>query len=243
MPRSRKPQAIPDRLVAAGRAMQTWHLGRRPTIVVEVEPGKPTILAFAEGRDRHPPTGRQLLPIEGLAGKEREAILRTGAAIATRHPVVNSCRLRAWLEKSERQSFSGTSRCPLRHRAVDGPDAIELRGLVELFGVALGETLLDVVDAGRLQQQQDAAAEATAHHARADHLGGPGGELHQQVKLPAAYREIESKALVRCIEQWPQASRRAPAKRVGRLQHARILADHVSGAVSLDGVIDAHQIV
>src|SRR6202043_1115558 len=65
-----------DPLVAAGRAVQTWHLGRGPGIVVEVEPGKPAILAFAEGRDCHPPTGRQRLPVKGLAWKERETIVQ-----------------------------------------------------------------------------------------------------------------------------------------------------------------------
>src|SRR5258708_13305029 len=52
---------------------------------------------------------------------------------------------------------------------------------------------------------------------------------------------FRSKALMRCVEEWPQASRRASPKRVGRLQDARILHDHVSGAVSLNRVVDTIQ--
>ena len=76
MTRSGKPKSVPDRLVAAGRAMQTGHLGGCPAIVIEVEPRKPTVFAFPQGRDRHPPAGRQFLPVEGLPGKQGQTIIQ-----------------------------------------------------------------------------------------------------------------------------------------------------------------------
>src|ERR1700694_4406267 len=97
--------------------------------------------------------------------------------------------------------------------------------------------------AARLQQHQHTATEATPHHPGADHLGHPGGELHEAVKLPAAYREIESKALMRCVENRPEAARRAPAKGIGRLEDPRILANHMAGTVLLNGIVDAPQVV
>src|SRR2546421_9532712 len=113
---------------------------------------------------------------------------------------------------------------------------------MELVGITFGEMLLEIVYAGRLGEHQHTAAKATAHHPRADHLGRPGGELHEAVKLPAAYREIESKALMRCVEEGPEAAGRAPAKRVGRLQDARILRDHMPGTVSLNGIAYSFQV-
>ena len=62
---------------------------------------------------------------------------------------------------------------------------------MEFVSVPVGEVLLEVIDGAGLDQHQDAAAETAAHHSRADHLGHPCGELHEAVKLPAAYREIE----------------------------------------------------
>ncbi len=47
---------------------------------------------------------------------------------------------------------------------------------------------------------------------------------------------------MRCVEEWPQAPRRASPKRVARLQDARILGDHVAGAVSLNRVVDTIQV-
>src|SRR4030081_3533439 len=76
MARPRKAKPVPDRFVAAGRAMQARHLGRRPGIVVEIKPGKSAILTLAKRRNRHSPPGRQLLPVERLRGKEREAVIQ-----------------------------------------------------------------------------------------------------------------------------------------------------------------------
>src|SRR6202165_802546 len=98
------------------------------------------------------------------------------------------------------------------------------------------------VRAGRLQQHQHTATEATPHHPGADHLGHPGGELHEAVKLPAAYREIESKALMRCVENRPEAAGRAPARGIGRPPRPRILGDHVACTVSLTWVGDALEV-
>ena len=76
MPGPGKAQAIPDGLVSARGAMQARHLGRRPRIVVKVEPGEALVFPFAERRDRHTPAGPQLLAVEGLEGKERQAIVQ-----------------------------------------------------------------------------------------------------------------------------------------------------------------------
>jgi hypothetical protein len=110
------------------------------------------------------------------------------------------------------------------------------------MGVSMGEMLLDVIEAGGVEQDQYAAAEATAHHAGPDDLGHPGGQLHETVKLPAAYREIELKALMRCVEDWAQATGRPPAQRVGCLQHAGVLGNDVASAAPLDRIVDALQI-
>jgi hypothetical protein len=72
---TRKTHPVPDRFVATGGTMQARHGHGRPAVVVEVEPRKAAILALAERRNRHPPPGGQLLLIEGLGGKERQAIV------------------------------------------------------------------------------------------------------------------------------------------------------------------------
>ena len=77
MPWPGKAKSVPDRLVAAGGAVQTWHLGGGPGVVVEIEPRKPAVLTFAQGRDRHPPAGRQLLAVEGLPRKQGQAIIQS----------------------------------------------------------------------------------------------------------------------------------------------------------------------
>src|SRR5207248_5103344 len=164
-------------------------------------------------------------------------------AIAIRHPALSSCRFSAWDGNSERQSFSGTSNRPFRHHAVDRPDPIKLRGFMKFVGVPLAEMLLDIIRAGRLDEHQGAAPEAAAHHPRADHLRHPGSQLHEAVKLPAAYREIEAKALVRRIEDWAEAPRRTAAQGVRRPQHPGILGDHVPSAVPLNRIGDPLQVV
>ena len=67
---------------------------------------------------------------------------------------------------------------------------------MKFLGVALAEMLLDIIGTGRLDEYQGAATKAATHHPRADHLRHPGSELHEAVKLPAAYREIEPKTLM-----------------------------------------------
>src|SRR5207302_3960793 len=105
---------------------------------------------------------------------------------ASRHSVTGGSAPGPETTKGNRSAASGGS---LGHHAVYGPHAIELRRLVELVRVAFGQVLLDIIDAGALDQHERAAAEASAHHPRADHLRHPGGQLHEAVKLPAAYRE------------------------------------------------------
>ena len=126
--------------------------------------------------------------------------------MAIRQPAVSSWRFRAWAENSERQSFNGISGGPLGHHAVHGTDAIELGSFVKFLGEALRQVLLHIFDASCVHKGQDAAAEAAAHHPRTDHLRHPGGELHETVKLSAAYREIEAKTLMRCIEKRAKAA-------------------------------------
>src|SRR5213075_1019691 len=147
---------------------------------------------------------------------------------------------------SERQSFRGMerpSRCPFWHDAVDRSDPVKLRGSMKFVSVPQTEMLLNVVSTGRLEKDQDASPKAAAHHPCADHLRHPGGELHEAVKLPAAYREIEAKALVRCIEDWAEAPRRTAAQGVRRPQHPGILGDHVPSAVPLNRIGDPLQVV
>src|SRR5207248_11631986 len=89
---------------------------------------------------------------------------------------------------------SATSGRPPGHDTAPRTDAIELWRLMEFVRVPFGEVLFGVIDAARLDQHQHAAAETAPHHSRPDHLGHPCGELHEAVKLPAAYREIEPQA-------------------------------------------------
>src|SRR5207245_11040684 len=112
---------------------------------------------------------------------------------------------------------------------------------VKFLGVALAQVLLNIVSPGGLGQDQGAAAKAAAHHPRADHLRHPGGELHEAVKLPAAYREIEPKTLMRFVEQRSKTPRGAPATRIGSLQDARIFTHDVPGAAPLDRVRNSLQ--
>jgi len=89
-----------------------------------------------------------------------------------------------------------SSHCSFWHDAIDSSDAIKRRRPVKFLGVALAQVLLNIVSPGGLGQDQGAATKAAAHHPRADHLRHPGRELHEAVKLPAAYREIEPKTLM-----------------------------------------------
>src|SRR5437667_2465779 len=134
------------------------------------------------------------------------------------------------------------SRCPFWHDAVDRSDPVKLGGSMKFVSVPLTEMLLNVVSAGRLEKDQDAAPKAAAHHPCADHLRHPGGELHEAVKLPAAYREIEAKTLMRFVEQRSKTPRGAPAKRIGSLQDARIFTHDVPGAAPLDRVRNSLQV-
>src|SRR5438132_11378551 len=93
------------------------------------------------------------------------------------------------------------SRCPFWHDAVDRSDPVKLRGSMKFVSVPLTEMLLNVVSTGGLEKDQDASPKAAAHHACADHLRHPGGELHEPVKLAAAYRETESTTLMPAVER------------------------------------------
>ena len=71
-----KTDAIPDRLVAAGGAVEARHHGRRPGIVIAVDPRKAAVFPLAERRDRHPPPGIEFLSVQRLGGKQRETIVQ-----------------------------------------------------------------------------------------------------------------------------------------------------------------------
>ena len=103
--------------------------------------------------------------------------------------------------------------------------------------------LLDVVDAVCLEQDQDRTAKAAAHHAGANHAGHLGGELHQRIKLPAAYLEITLQARVRGIKNRPECAGVVPPQRRDGLQHAAVLADHMTGTAAVDRIVDTIEVI
>src|SRR5438270_4243611 len=113
---------------------------------------------------------------------------------------------------------------------------------MKLFRVSLGKMLLEVVETRDVAQDWDAADEPSAHHSGSNHLGHPGGELHEAVKLSAAYREIEPQALVRRIENRAQPFWRTPAQGVGCLENAGVFGDDVADPTPVDRVLDAFEI-
>ena len=120
---------------------------------------------------------------------------------------------------------------------------MKLRGAMEDPGIAFGKVLFQSIQAGRLEQDQDATAESATHHARPDNGGTLGGELNEKIKLPAAYREIVSKTRMRRIQNAAEPSGRPSLQHGSGLENARVLADHVPRPAALDGVVDAFQVV
>src|SRR2546426_4042014 len=145
------------------------------------------------------------------------------------------------METARDSRSEATSGCPFRHDPIDSTDSIKLRGFMKFVSIALAQVLLDIIGAGGLEEDQNAAAKTAAHHPCADHLRHPGGELHEAVKLPAAYREIEAKTLMRPVEDWAQAARRPAAQGVRRPQHPSILGNDVAGAAPFNPVGDPVQ--
>ena len=88
-------------------------------------------------------------------------------------------------------------------------------------GIAFGQILFQSVQAGRLEEDQDATAESATHHARPDDVGNLGGELNEKIKLPAAYREIVSKTRMRRIQNAAEPSGRPSLQHGSGLEDAR----------------------